>query len=429
MNTVLFDVHPKESFLDKQLKIRASGLQPYEKYTLTAFCQLEDCHPGYFSYAQYVANNVGVIDVSTMTSYGGSYVGVAPMGLIWSLKSLHREGKQSLLLRDPKEPFEILYSLYSNHFSPQFDVGQNHDVDQSQSLLIAQCVTRRLNVAPQVKRISIREGRIRGTLFVPQGNGPFRGVIDIDGIGPKGVVFERTASLLASRGYLSLALAYQGYDDLPDMHHIELEYFIEALEWFNSHPLVSKIGLTVSGQCFGGIIALYLSLNCNTVNAVITRNTFSYVVVGTIYFKGQQLPKYIHLSSYIGDRLRQGKEVIGRVAWPPVVDWTLPIEKASHDVRYLFITGEDDYVAHPGHTGLLIDRLKKAGKNNFKVISYPLTGHIITLSYCHYEFFNSGSASLTRLLGGEMYSHVSAEESAWEEMLRFIEGEISLAKL
>ena len=201
---------------------------------------MEDSNPGYLSYAQYIANNVSVIDVSTMTLYGGSYVGVALMGLIWSLKSLYSDRKYSLLLRDPKAPFEILYSLHSSHVFSPFHVGR------SQLLLIAQYATQRLNVAPHVKRVPIREGRIRGTQFVSQGEGPFRGVDNIDGIGPKSVVFKRTASLLASCGYIRLALAYQGYDDLSDIHHIDLEYLIEALEWFDSHLLVSKTGLTVS---------------------------------------------------------------------------------------------------------------------------------------------------------------------------------------
>ena len=123
MNSAQFEVYPKESFLDEKLKISASGLEPYEKYTLSAFCQLEDGYPGYLSHAQYVENNVGAIDVSIMTSYGDSYVSVASVGLIWSSKSLHRDGIVSMLLRYPKKTIEILYYLYSGHISPPFDFG------------------------------------------------------------------------------------------------------------------------------------------------------------------------------------------------------------------------------------------------------------------------------------------------------------------
>ena len=405
------EVQPKESFLDERVRIIVTKLEPYGRYTLTAFCQLSDRHPGFLSHAHYVANSDGEIDVNTMTSYGGSYCGVEPMGLIWSMQSLQLSGAQSESLRCPKEPFAIVYSLHTGHVSPPFDTDNQPPVTRF--------VTKRLTVAPHVERISVRKGRIRGTLFVPHGDGPFKGVLDIDGVGPDGIIYERTASMLASRGYISLALAYQDYDDLPDRHHVELEYFIEALEWLEAHPLAAKSGLTVSGECFGGIIALYLSLFCKKVKAVITRNTFSYVLFGTIYYNGQQLPKLE--SDYLSERIQQKKDAIIRIGFPPFADWTLPIEKVSRDVHFLFIVGEDDYCAHPGHTALIAERLKQAGHHNFKVINYPLAGHLITLPYCPCVF-RGVSPSMILLFGGEMYHHAKAQESAWQEILYFMEN-------
>ena len=423
MATAQLEVQPKKSFLDEQIRITANGLDPYGRYTITAFCRLENRHPGFWSHGHYVANSDGVIDVTTMASYGGSYVGVEPMGLIWSMKKLIEANEVELVsLRNPVESFDILYSLRIGHISPPFD--KNAD-DLSP---ITQYVAKRLAVAPHVKRIPIREGRIRGTLFVPQGPGPFKGILDIDGIDPYGTVYERTASLLASRGYLSLALAYQDYDDLPDKQNLELEYFIEAVEWLESHPLAAKTGITVSGECFGGIVALYLAIACGKVKAVITRNTYSYVLFGTLRYKSQPLPKYIHHSNYADEIARNGKDVVGRVIYPPVVDWVLPIEKVSRDVRFLFIVGEDDYAAHPRHTELLIDRLKKGRHNNYKLVSYPGTGHLITLSYSPY-IFSGENAWVAILLGGEMYAHVKAQEKAWHEVLKFMEHNSVLAKL
>ena len=48
--------------------------------------------------------------------------------------------------------------------------------------------------------------------FFP-GEGPFPGVIDL--FGGAGGLMEFRASLLASRGFATLALAYWNYDDLP----------------------------------------------------------------------------------------------------------------------------------------------------------------------------------------------------------------------
>ena len=48
-------------------------------------------------------------------------------------------------------------------------------------------VTRHL-LQPGVTRIPIREGRVRGTLFIPEGDGPFPGTIDM--LGATGTIDE-----------------------------------------------------------------------------------------------------------------------------------------------------------------------------------------------------------------------------------------------
>ena len=61
------------------------------------------------------------------------------------------------------------------------------------------------------------------------GNGPFPAVIDLFGAAP-GVHGQR-AALLASRGFLTLALAYFGYKDLPkkrDKSDVKLMNYFEV---------------------------------------------------------------------------------------------------------------------------------------------------------------------------------------------------------
>lgn len=70
-----------------------------------------------------------------------------------------------------------------------------------------------------------------------------------------GGLSEPRASLLANRGYVVLALAYYGYQDLPKKPKmLELEYFEEAVGYLRAHPEVSmKINSRESfpeGVCF-----------------------------------------------------------------------------------------------------------------------------------------------------------------------------------
>lgn len=64
-----------------------------------------------------------------------------------------------------------------------------------------------------------------------------------------GGLSEPRASLLANRGYVVLALAYYGYQDLPKKPKmLDLEYFEEAVTYLRVHPEVSiKIN---SGELF-----------------------------------------------------------------------------------------------------------------------------------------------------------------------------------
>lgn len=73
------------------------------------------------------------------------------------------------------------------------------------------------------------------------GAGPFPGIIDLFGSG--GGLCEYRASLLAGHGFAVLALAYFGFEDLPEyLDDMHLEYFEEAVDFMLQHP---KVGSSV----------------------------------------------------------------------------------------------------------------------------------------------------------------------------------------
>lgn len=74
-------------------------------------------------------------------------------------------------------------------------------------------------------------------MFFP-GKGPFPGIVDLYTLG--GGLTEPRASLLANKGFVVLALAYYGYQDLPKNPKIfDLEYFEEAVTYLRRQPEVS----------------------------------------------------------------------------------------------------------------------------------------------------------------------------------------------
>lgn len=69
------------------------------------------------------------------------------------------------------------------------------------------------------------------------GPGPFPAIIDLYGSG--GGLVEYRASLLASRGFVTLALAFLAFEDLPDFpEFIDLDYFGEAIKFLQKEQKV-----------------------------------------------------------------------------------------------------------------------------------------------------------------------------------------------
>src|SRR5688500_12558188 len=80
----LLTVAPASAHLDEPGLMRVTGLAPAEQVSLTA--TMTD-HSGrqWQSAATFTADSRGIIDVPTQAPIAGSYDGVEPMGLIWSM--------------------------------------------------------------------------------------------------------------------------------------------------------------------------------------------------------------------------------------------------------------------------------------------------------------------------------------------------------
>jgi acetyl esterase/lipase len=77
--------------------------------------------------------------------------------------------------------------------------------------------------------------------------------------GSDGGQLDHAASLLAAHGYAVLSLGYFGVEDRPaNLHHIDLEYFEQALDWMAVQPEVEGDRIIVIGLSRGGELALQL---------------------------------------------------------------------------------------------------------------------------------------------------------------------------
>lgn len=157
LSMIQLTVTPASALADEPVHIRATGLPPLQMVTLTA--SLRDEKGNLFqSKAFYRSDEAGELDLKQAPSVGGDYVGVHPMGLFWSLKPERTFGR--LLKRDVmNSPFLVTLNLYD---SVCFQDSATVKPRASQ-------VVQRWYLRPGTQRVQIREGRVRGALFLPPG--------------------------------------------------------------------------------------------------------------------------------------------------------------------------------------------------------------------------------------------------------------------
>ncbi|XP_047720150.1 bile acid-CoA:amino acid N-acyltransferase-like isoform X2 [Prionailurus viverrinus] len=218
-------VTPKTGLADELLDIKVEGLGPRERVTLRASAV---SYRGrlFRSVAHYEADGRGGLDLARDRALGGDFTGVEPMGLLWSLTPVGSEDPcfSQMPRGVMKTPLKVEVTV---HHAPQ-----QQAVPLGPALASAQ--VQRWFSSPELSRARLQAGRLRGVFLLPPGDGPFPGLIDMFG---DGGLNESRASLLACRGFATLALPFFGYEDLPPiMKDLNLDYFEEAAKFVQSHP-------------------------------------------------------------------------------------------------------------------------------------------------------------------------------------------------
>ena len=161
----MLNLRPRSSLVDSMTKIIVAGLKPFQKITLGANI-VGDSGEIFQSHAHYIADKHAEVDVYRDSSLGGSYSGVEPMGLLWSMKQAPGQKKGLRLFKtDVTKPYNIVLKCFDGHISPQ----------QGQLQPLSSTTFQKWYMAKGVRRVPVRDGRIRGTLFLPPGEGPFPG--------------------------------------------------------------------------------------------------------------------------------------------------------------------------------------------------------------------------------------------------------------
>ncbi|XP_071971824.1 acyl-coenzyme A thioesterase 1-like [Engystomops pustulosus] len=409
---VCLSVDPQSGLADEKLHVRVQGLSPRDAVTLRAVvvdeqgCLFDSC-------AHYAADSSGSVDLHRDASLGGDYTGVLPMGLLWSLspsvmeKPYQRLEKKSVY----KSPMVVEVLVHEGHTRPKALPGA----------VLAKTKCERLFIAPGVRRIRLREGAVRGSLFLPPGQGTFPGVIDM--FGDDGGLVEYRSSLLASRGFAAMALPYFAFEDLPPaMTEFHLEYFEEAVNFLSRHPKTKGTSVGVIGTGKGADLALSMATYLPKVLAAVSISGCCANTAAPLSYRDVTIPALMYNMSRVKiseTAVFDVSEALDDPLDPANSQCLVPIEKAEGS--FMFIVGEDDLNWKSSiYAKAAVSRLQENGKKNYNLQSYPGAGHRIDPPCNPFS-----PVAVDRVLGvpilggGELKAHCQAQEDSWQKIQEF----------
>ncbi|MFH1643811.1 MAG: acyl-CoA thioesterase/bile acid-CoA:amino acid N-acyltransferase family protein [bacterium] len=423
-------ITPDKALLDEAIEISISNLKANEQITIEASCKDKDNNP-WISRAMFQADEKGMINIAKQAPISGSYEGIDPMGLFWSMAPTNKDpSKNTFVSQITLNLCKISLSVFSG------------------DKLRAQKTIYRLPVAPNIERKDIREQSIVGTLFYPQNTKNGAGVIVIPGSG--GGIPEYISQLIASHGYTVLALAYFGYKELPkNLSQIPLEYFQNAMHWFKKQPQVDGNKIALMGHSRGAELVLLLSsMFPGEMDAAIVFSA-PHLVYGDFLpenksawtYKNKPLPFMPYPSDKeIFEAADEGLITLhkGTIEDPfqdseiflyginkfnnLIKETTIPVENIRCPL--LIISGEDDAMWPSAVAGnSIIERLNSKGSKIVKKhIIYPNAGHnLLIIPYVPSIDLPVHIGSGWGLFGGTPEGNAHAYKESWREELNFLD--------
>lgn len=233
-------VVPADSLLDEPLAVQVRGAGAGAAVTVRATA-VDLMGQRWQSEADFAADAGGTVDTSTAGASGGTYEGVDPDGLVWSM-GFRSEGAPDLYI-PPPFPSGITIEATTGGRSVTETVVRR---------------TQRHDVVVQ----EIHEPSVVGRLYAPAGDGPFPGIALFGGSEGGIDSGSSNAALLASHGYAALVVGYFALPGLPDqIVELPLERLADGVRWLSAHDLVGGKNVSVMAISRGSEATLAMAAN------------------------------------------------------------------------------------------------------------------------------------------------------------------------
>jgi dienelactone hydrolase len=418
-------VAPDRPLLDTALDIRVTGAPARGRVTVHAR-QADAWGRSWASRAVFTADEAGEVALVRDAPVDGTYAGVDPMGLVWSMRLADPAPTRS----GPPDP------LAPSVLELSAEVGGVRVDDVT--------VTRR-RVTDGLVRADVADGGLVGVLWRPDDGAVHPGIIHLGGA--EGGLHEDDAALLAARGYAVLALAYYGLPGLPETcENVPVEYFGRALDHLAAHSYVDGDRLGIAGGSKGGEAALLVASVYPAVktvvsvvgSGVVTQGIGQSVESGTfLEIMGTPTPNWTRdgdvlpfvpnvITPELAALVAAGAPVRLRMAFEPGLDLVdtvaaaaIPVERINGPVL-LLSAGDDEGYGRRYHD-VAARRLAAHGRPYRHVVA-PGAGHsIVAPPYGPTTMSQAPGPGVVFEFGGSPEATAHGRAEAWRELTAFFD--------
>lgn len=375
-----------KSLVDAPVDIAISGVKPGQEVTIRANRVTESKNYLYFSsFATFIADNDGKVDLNNRAPINGSYSGIDGMGLFWSLEINKIEERKKNSSKDQILPPQVIT------FALEIE---NKVVDEIR--------IERLWKAENLSRESVRENGLVGTFFY-ENQKPKPAIIVLGG--SEGGLNEHLGALIASKGFTVLVLAYFGVESLPKrLVKIPVEYIRASIDWIKNRPEAKNGWLGIHGSSRGSELALLSASLYSDINAVVTLSGSAISFSGIVPWSDEEKlpPAWTHNGNpipYATSKNPINTAIECRRLWKnkagnPLEKWykaltadksivekaTIQVEKINGSI--LLISGNEDITVNFSRRA--IERLEKHNfQNEYKHLIYDGAGHSLGIPYVY----------------------------------------------
>ena len=433
-----FEIAPNPAFVDEDVRVCVRGLPASALISIQDTTE-DDQGRRWSSLARFRADSAGEIDASLHESLGGGYLGVAPMGLLWSMESAaaSADGNSSFAKNNSLPDRVDFEALLDGRVIARASLARN--------FLVPETATRDLKIPSEADGSGAGEATV-GRLFIPPGRGPHPVVIVLSGSGG-GFDLDK-AAVLSRHGFATLALAYFGVAPLPTwLHRIPLEYFEAALTWLSAHPEIDSARVGILGVSRGAELALLLGSTFPQIRAIVAYapSSVAWAASGRDKSTGELIPCWTWRGKPVPFAPLPLRGFMWRSAFPvvalkrPVMFRDLfrsglrnreAVERAAIPVEnirgpILLVSGGDDHLWPAAEmTEAIIARLKRNGSAHApEHLHFAHAGHMLRYPHLPVTARDSRNKHLRGArfsFGGTPVADAEAQTQAWHRAIAFL---------